>query len=126
MMTFRCVPAVALSTITVTGQQQHATTLNPVNAAHFLPSRVTFPLALQRDNCRRRDAETGAPQSALEEGEATGKEGPSGRKAIWDVPACLNTVGEKDCSGVQSEDLSLQHLERKSERNKWDKKKQAN
>lgn len=32
----------------------------------------------------------------------------------------------KDFSGVQSEDLSLQHLERRSERNKWNKKKQAN
>lgn len=31
-----------------------------------------------------------------------------------------------DFSGVQSEDLSLQHLERRSEGNKWNKKKQAN
>lgn len=68
------------SAITVTNQQQRATTFNPVNAAHFLSSRVTFPLALQRDNCWSRDAETGAPQSALEEGEAKGKEGVSGRK----------------------------------------------
>lgn len=47
------------STITVTSQQQRAATLNPVNAAR----------------CWSRDAEPGAPQPALEEGEAKGKEG---------------------------------------------------
>lgn len=74
------------STITVTSQQQHATTFNPVIAARFLSSRVTFPLALQRDNCWSWDAETGAPQSALEEGEATGQEGVSGGKGEGGTP----------------------------------------
>lgn len=74
------------NTITVTSEQQQAATFNPVNAAHFLSSRGTF--SLLRDNWWRQ-----TPHLSERGGGYRGKR--RGQEPGWDVPACLNTLGEK-------------------------------
>lgn len=59
-MIFCSVPAAGSGTITVASERQRATSFNPVNAAHFLSSRVTSPLTSQGDNCWSGDAQTGS------------------------------------------------------------------